>query len=590
MTLLEVTFSDFVDIAVVGVLFWGLLAWTRRMHARMALAGLAFLGAFYLLARQFELQLTAWIFQGFFAVLVVLLVVVFQDDLRRLFEQIAALGPWQKGIEAPRRAVWRYWFARYIYWRRSGGGALVVLPGREPLDRLLQGGIVLLHATISEELIDSLFGTTSAGHDGALLMREDRLERFAVYLPLSENRGELGPGGTRHAAALGLSERSGRPLPRGVGGARHHRRREPGSTGSCRRSLTNCWPDCRSTRGRRSGRAPKYGPGAGWRVISPKGVLSFALAFGAWVFLVPGASVEESTYEVAVGVENLPDGYALEGVRPAVVDVTVKGPRRALLLASQGRLSALVIDADYVRFGRRTFEVRRQGRSGTGRIWRLSTWNPARSGWMYARSRMSGRRFLPRPRLTCPFRSRAPRGFRHGRRSGQRRVVDWTRNPPAVRRALPTTTKKPTVPLIPSCAGRQEQQEARQQHHAQAIQQGPGRPTACLPFPPADRTYSERGRRVSRAIDSETTTARTHDACREHRSRVTASTENGKVEREARGKTRRKQGVQSAPDNRQFREDVIGDHRHRPSGFPPGHQIDPDHPERPYLVVRTRLY
>ncbi|MBT5805580.1 MAG: adenylate cyclase, partial [Gemmatimonadetes bacterium] len=86
MPLLDIAPTDFVDIAVVGLLLWGLVAWTRRVHARMALIGLAFLGAFYLMARQFELQLTAWIFQGFFAVLVVLLVVVFQDDLRRLFE------------------------------------------------------------------------------------------------------------------------------------------------------------------------------------------------------------------------------------------------------------------------------------------------------------------------------------------------------------------------------------------------------------------------------------------------------------------------------------------------------------------------
>ena len=54
-------------------------------------------------------------------------------------------------------------------------------------------------------------------------------------------------------------------------------------------------------------------------------------------------------------MENLPGGYALEGVRPAVVDVTVKGPRRALLLAPEDAFR-LVIDAGYVRFGRRTFE------------------------------------------------------------------------------------------------------------------------------------------------------------------------------------------------------------------------------------------
>ena len=351
MTLLEVTFSDFVDITVVGVLFWGLLAWTRRMHARMALVGLAFLGAFYLLARQFELQLTAWIFQGFFAVLVVLLVVVFQDDLRRLFEQIAALGlgrrasrPHGGSLAVLARAM------HQLAANRRGG--LVVLPGREPLDRLLQGGIVL-HATISEELIDSLFGTTSAGHDGALVMREDRLERFAVHLPLSENRSELGPGGTRHAAALGLTERSD-ALCLVVS-------EERGTIAVARRGRLEIVNDPDELLSRLQEHAqhavrsaPKTGRGRLARHLS-EGVLSLALAFGAWVFLVPGASVQEATYEVAVGVENLPGGYALESVRPAAVDVTVKGPRRALLLAPKDAFR-LVIDAGYVGIGRRTFE------------------------------------------------------------------------------------------------------------------------------------------------------------------------------------------------------------------------------------------
>ena len=126
MPLLDIAPTDLADIAVVGLLLWGLVTWTRRVHARMALIGLAFLGGFYLLARQFELQLTAWIFQGFFAVLVVLLLVVFQDDLRRLFEQIAALGLRRKAS-------------------RPGGGSLAVLiRGMHQLAEKRRGALVVL--------------------------------------------------------------------------------------------------------------------------------------------------------------------------------------------------------------------------------------------------------------------------------------------------------------------------------------------------------------------------------------------------------------------------------------------------------------
>ena len=352
MTLLEIAFTDFVDIAVVGVLFWGLLAWTRKMHARMALVGLAFLCAFYLLARQFELQLTAWIFQGFFAVLVVLLVVVFQDDLRRLFERIAALGLGRR-VSRPHGGSLAVLVRAMHQLAAKRQGALVVLPGREPLDRLLQGGIVL-QATISEELIDSLFGTTSAGHDGALVMREDRLERFAVYLPLSENREELGPGGTRHAAALGLAERSD-AFCLVVS-------EERGTIAVARQGRLEVIDDPDELLARLQEHAQhviasarRTGRGSLARHIC-EGLLSFALAFGAWVFFVPGAAVHETTYKVEVGVENLPGGYTLEGVRPGVVNVTLKGPRRAFLLAPMDDFR-LAIDAAYVRFGRRTFVV-----------------------------------------------------------------------------------------------------------------------------------------------------------------------------------------------------------------------------------------
>jgi uncharacterized protein (TIGR00159 family) len=322
------------------------------MHARMALLGLAFLGIFYLLARQFELQLTAWIFQGFFAVLVVVVVVVFQDDLRRLFEQIAALGlrrrasqPGGGSLGVLVRSLHQLAAKRH--------GALVVLPGRDPVERYLQGG-VLLKAAISEELLDSLFDPSSDGHDGALVMRENRLERFAVYLPLSENRDELEAGGTRHAAALGLAERSD-ALCLVVS-------EERGTITIAAEGRLEILDDPDTLLQRVQDHLQRIGAPArrverGWlvqRLI--EGVLSFALALAAWLVLVPGAALQETTHQVPVAVENIPEGFAVDGVSPAVVDVTVAGPRRALLLARRVDFQ-LVIDARLVPLGRRTFKV-----------------------------------------------------------------------------------------------------------------------------------------------------------------------------------------------------------------------------------------
>ena len=365
--LLNIALTDLVDIAVVGLLLWGLIAWTRRVHTRMALLGLAFLGVFYLIAQQFKLQLTTWIFQGFIPVLLVVVVIVFQDDLRRLFEQIAALGLRRKGPRLDETSIGK--LSRGLdRLAKKKRGALVVLPGREPIERhFLQSGVPL-DAEISEELLDSLFDPGSAGHDGALVMRDNRLVSFGVHLPLSENRDEMKGGGTRHAAALGLAERSD-ALCLVVS-------EERGTIGIAARGQLEILNA--SDPGKLSNRIRSYLQHAGpqvnarrveWRRLGRRlaeGLLALALALGAWLVLVPGAAVEEAVLQVPVDVENMPEGYALTAVKPSEVEIAVTGLRRALLLASNADFE-VVIDAHLVRLGRRTFEVSAQSvRHATG--------------------------------------------------------------------------------------------------------------------------------------------------------------------------------------------------------------------------------
>ncbi len=350
-------FTDLVDIAVVGMLFWALIVWSRRVHANLALVGLAILGGFYLIALQFELQLTAWLFQGFFAVLVIFLVVVFQDDLRRLFEQIAVLGlrrrparPDPSGSAALFRAL--------VQLGRARTGALLVLPGREPLERHLRGGIAL-NAEISEELVLSIFDSHSPGHDGAVLVEGNRLIRFGVHLPLSENRAQLGSRGTRHAAALGLAERCD-ALCVVVS-------EERGTVSVAQQGQLRVLPaPAQVMEELRRHLELQRGPTAPQRRLFPRlrrhvleGGLGLALAVAAWLALVPGSTVDQLTVDAPVVVDGLPDGYSLEAIDPEVAEVTVTGPRRLLLLARAADFE-VVVDAGMVKAGRRTFTVPRE--------------------------------------------------------------------------------------------------------------------------------------------------------------------------------------------------------------------------------------
>lgn len=150
------------------------------------------------------MPLTAWFFRGLFLASVVVLLLAFQDDLKRFFERLAVWGlgrqsgsPGDSTVESVVRTSLALANVRH--------GALIVLPGREPLDRHLEGGVPL-DGTVSDLLLLSLFDPHSPGHDGAIVVDTERVRRFGVHLPLSADFAELGSRGTRHAAALGLTE------------------------------------------------------------------------------------------------------------------------------------------------------------------------------------------------------------------------------------------------------------------------------------------------------------------------------------------------------------------------------------------------
>ena len=348
--------SDVFDIAIAAALIWFAIAWLRTSRARLALIGLATIAGLFGLAHGLDLELTTLLLQGFFAAVAVMLVVVFQDDLRRMFEVIAVRALRRTAPRPPpevERALVRTVF------RLAAGkiGALMVLPGREPLERHLDGG-VYLDGRISEPLLISLFDPATPGHDGAVVLRANQISRFGVHLPLSTDWDQLSGMGTRHAAALGLSERSDALClvvseERGTVSLAHGGRLVPISgpeklsaalddfvsrsrSGDRPRDLAEWWARLR----------------ARWR----EALLALAAAFGLWALTVPGATLETFDWPVPVMVENVPEPYALVSVDPAEVTVRFQGRRRDRFLARSGEV-AVRVDALLVKLGRRTFSL-----------------------------------------------------------------------------------------------------------------------------------------------------------------------------------------------------------------------------------------
>jgi hypothetical protein len=234
-------------------------------------------------------------------------------------------------------------------------GALLVFPGSEPVEGHVEGGIAL-DARLSEPLLLSLFDPHSPGHDGAVIVQGDRLTRFAVHLPLSNDEDQLRGHGTRHAAALGLAERTSALCvvvseERGTvsvarGGSLRQLSGPEGLTQELRSFLEALEPEPAQGGQRLARVLPR------WR----EGLLGASLAVLLWVVIVPGSRVTEVTRTVPVEVQNLPEGYELLEVDPAQVDVTLSGRIRDLYLAGRNEPSVR-LDAFLVKLGRRTFEL-----------------------------------------------------------------------------------------------------------------------------------------------------------------------------------------------------------------------------------------
>jgi uncharacterized protein (TIGR00159 family) len=352
--LLSVRFAELIDLVVVWAMVWAGIAWLRAAPARLALAGLGILVAFYLVARQVGLVLTTWILQSFAAVAVLVAVVVFQQDLRRLFEQIAALGFRRRLLPASADAIDT--LVRAIAkLAEQHRGALIALPGREAVNAHVEGGLPL-HADITEPLLLSLFDPHSPGHDGAVIVTGDRAMRFAVHLPLSPDQTQLGQRGTRHAAALGLAERTDALCiavseERGtvsVAEAGRIRTLEAPQevAGEIRRFLDQLAPAV-AKRPARFKRVLER-----WR----EGLVALPTAGLLWFLAIPGATVVELEREVRVSVNGLPQAYELETVQPEEVQVTLAGRRRDLYFLGPEALEVRV-DAILVEQGRRSFSL-----------------------------------------------------------------------------------------------------------------------------------------------------------------------------------------------------------------------------------------
>ncbi|MGD9764509.1 MAG: diadenylate cyclase [Candidatus Binatia bacterium] len=353
----DIKLVDLLDIALVTTFFYSALVLVRRTQARLAAGGVLVLVALFIVARVLDLRLTTWLLQGFFAVFVVMLLVIFQEELRQLFERLALWGRRRRFDDRPYGTV-EMICACASDFVRARTGALIVLAGRQPFERHLHGGVEL-NGRLSEPLLRSIFDPHSPGHDGAMIIQNDTVLSFATQLPLSTDFRQLAGLGTRHSAALGLAERTdalcvvvSEERAR-ISVARRGRLRALAGAAELATELHDFL---------RQLSPPGKRPGVWWSLLRENWVekiASLALVMGLWYLFVPGSRPATVAYPIPVKVVNIPPGYELDVVEPSEVTAIFSGQRRAFYLFDPQR-NPITIDASLARYGRRTFAISEQ--------------------------------------------------------------------------------------------------------------------------------------------------------------------------------------------------------------------------------------
>lgn len=207
--LMSIKTTDIIDIVVVAYLLYKLLGFIKETRAQQLFRGILLIVAFFLISEIFNLSLLNWLFTRLITVGLIAVVILFQPEIRRGLEQIGRRGVLSQqfrdmGKEEIYATVHKIVDAVDDF-SSTHTGALMVIERETMLNDIAETGVIV-DAEISVRLLGNLFYEGSPLHDGAVIIRGDRVYAASCVLPLTE-RQNIGKNlGTRHRAALGLSE------------------------------------------------------------------------------------------------------------------------------------------------------------------------------------------------------------------------------------------------------------------------------------------------------------------------------------------------------------------------------------------------
>jgi len=198
--------SDFIDIALLAIVIYRFLALIKGTRTiPMIIGATVILGGTYLLATLFDLDATGWLVENIVGSAVIILVVLFQADIRNALAQVGLTTMFREGTLVDRSTLIDVVVQTAKSLARQKIGALMVLERDEGLRNYIEAGKPLM-AVPTVELLQSIFNPKSPLHDGAVIIdRYGKLAAAGCILPLLQEKLDRTKFGTRHRAAMGMS-------------------------------------------------------------------------------------------------------------------------------------------------------------------------------------------------------------------------------------------------------------------------------------------------------------------------------------------------------------------------------------------------
>ncbi|THB66041.1 MAG: TIGR00159 family protein [Desulfovibrio sp.] len=194
---------DILDISIVTVILYRVILLVRGTRAVSVVYGLLLLVLFYFISEALGLYTLNWLLANFLGSIFLVVVILFQQDIRKALSVVGAGRFWRR--DSVHEEVLNQLVAAMVALAKGRIGALVVIEKSVPLGDVTERGVVL-GAKVSKDLLMTIFYPSTPLHDGAVIIKDDEITAAACILPLSTGMTHRSDLGTRHRAALGITE------------------------------------------------------------------------------------------------------------------------------------------------------------------------------------------------------------------------------------------------------------------------------------------------------------------------------------------------------------------------------------------------